>query len=224
MKELQWRENYKFMLQIAGIPLTNMILINYASLTRPPFLFADYEEMSRHFKNLYFKVCQIPFDDGQNDHQAAVVKFIRDCANDNNPRNKKGRTPLHIAAERGNQLTVLLILLYVKDKNPANINGMTPLHYAARPGHLEIVKLLLEHAEDKNPADINGWTPLYWAAKKGDLEIVKLLLEHSKDKNPAAKNGQTPLHWAAEYGHLEIVKLLLKHANVQTISTRLPST
>jgi hypothetical protein len=40
------------------------------------FCLADYEEMRRHFKNLYFKVCQIPFASGQNDHQEAVVKFI----------------------------------------------------------------------------------------------------------------------------------------------------
>jgi ankyrin repeat protein len=169
-------------------------------------LFADYEEMSRHFKNLYFKVCQIPFVRFQNDHQTTVVNFIRDYANDNNPTNSYGWTPLHTAAHYGDQLTVLLILQYAKDKNPADNDGRTPLHLAARYGQLEIVKLLLVHAKDKNPASNYGRTPLHWAAEYGELEIVKLLLEHAQDKNPAAKDGTTPLHLAA--GNVEIVKLI----------------
>jgi ankyrin repeat protein len=181
-------------------------------LTRP-FLFADYEEMSRHFKNLYFKVCQIPFRHGQNDHQTTVVNFIRDYANDNNPTDyRTGETPLHTAAYRNDQLTVLLILQYAKDKNPAAKDGETPLHWAAGPGRLETVKLLLEYAKDKNPVTKDGWTALHSAARYGQLETVKLLLEHAKDKNPAAKDGRTPLHWAAQEGELEIVKLLLEHA------------
>jgi inorganic pyrophosphatase len=77
-------------------------------------LFADYEEMSIHFKNIYFKVCQIPFVDGQNDHHTTVVNFIRDYANDNNPAYDYGWTPLHTNAQDGDQLTVLLILQYAK--------------------------------------------------------------------------------------------------------------
>jgi hypothetical protein len=73
-------------------------------LTRP-FLFADYEEMSSHFKNLYFKVCQIPFAARQIDHHTTVVKFILDYANDNNPTDQYGYTRLHTAAQDGDQLT-----------------------------------------------------------------------------------------------------------------------
>jgi hypothetical protein len=177
-----------------------------------PFLFADYEEMSRHFRYLYFKVCQIPFATHQNDHQTTVVKFIRDYANDNPPTDYYGRTPLDTAAQYGDQLTVLLILQYAKDKNPAAKNGKTPLHLAVKCRHLKTVKLLLEHAVDKNPADNDGWTPLHSAAEEGHLETVKLLLEHAKYKNPACNDGTTPLHIAAYFGHLETVKLLLEHA------------
>jgi hypothetical protein len=51
--------------------------------------------MRRYFKNLFFKVCQIPFVDGQNDHQKTVVKFIQDYANDNNPTVQDGMAGLH---------------------------------------------------------------------------------------------------------------------------------
>jgi ankyrin repeat protein len=82
----------------------------------------------RHFKNLYFKVCQIPFIDGQNDHRTTVVKFIRDYANDNNPTDNYGQTPLYTAVQVDNRLTVILILQNAKDKNPADKSGQTPLH------------------------------------------------------------------------------------------------
>jgi hypothetical protein len=71
-------------------------------------LFADYDEMRRHFKNLYFKVCQIPLASGHNDHQKTVVKFIKEHANAN------GWTPLHTAVGNSDLLTVLLILQYAK--------------------------------------------------------------------------------------------------------------
>jgi ankyrin repeat protein len=168
-----------------------------ANFNQRLFLVSDYDQMSRHFKHLYIEVCQIPFAAGQNDHQETIVKFILDCANDKNPVDTNGTTPLHIAALNGDRLTVLLILQYFKDKNPAGKNGRTPLHWAARYGCLEIVKLLLEHADEKNPEDKYGGTPLHDAANYGRLEIVKLILEHAKYNNPADNNGWTPLHNAA---------------------------
>jgi hypothetical protein len=56
------------------------------------FLFPDYDKMRRHFKNLYFKVCQIPFDAQK--IRGTVVKFIRYYANHKHPVNWHGFTPL----------------------------------------------------------------------------------------------------------------------------------
>jgi hypothetical protein len=176
-----------------------------------PFLFADYEDMSRHFKNLFFKVCQIPFADGQNDHQKIVVEFIRDYANNNNPADEDGWTALHTAAVVGDRPTVFLILQYANDKNPEDKDGKTPLHQAAIKGDLEIARLLLQHSQDKNPKSKTGVTPLFIAAFKGDLEITRLLLQHIQCKNPEDMYDITALYCAAADGHLEITRLLLQH-------------
>jgi ankyrin repeat protein len=98
--------------------------------------------MSGHFKTLYFKICQIQLATPQYDHQEAVVTFIRDYANDKIPVQDNGETPLHIAANVGDQLKAFLILQYIENKNPVNDkDGWTPLHVAAnkgQPKNLEI--------------------------------------------------------------------------------------
>jgi ankyrin repeat protein len=188
-----------------------------------PLLFADYEEMnelnlSRHFKHLYFKVCQIPFADGQNDHQKTVVKFIQEY--DNHPANEFGETPLHTAAQNGDMLSVLLILQHSQYKNPEAKNGMTPLHSAASRGDLEITQLLLQHCQDKNPENKAGETPLHWAARNGHMKVTRLLLQHSQDKNLEDKVGQTPLHNAALNGDLEVTRLLLQHCQDKNLEDK----
>jgi hypothetical protein len=150
-------------------------------------LFADYEEMnelnlSRHFKHLYFKVCQISFADSQNDHQKTVVKFIQEYAKDNNPADEDGKTPLHTAAQNGDMLSILLILQISQYKNPENKDGQTPLHWAAKHGHLEVTRLLLQHCQDKNPKDKNGLTPFHLAYYEDHLEVTRLLLQHFFEK------------------------------------------
>jgi ankyrin repeat protein len=209
-----------------AISQKKLFLKSVCTTLTKPFLFADSVEMGRAFKKLYLKLCQMPFAFGQNDHQKAVVKFILDYANDDNPIDEDGETPLHTAAQNNDLLSVLLILHhyqdktylqlaaryaympYAKDKNPADKDGITPLHWAARLGYLETVKLLLEYAKDKNPADKDGQTPLHLAAERGHLEIVKLLLEHAKDKNPVDKYSRTPLYIARREGYNDIVKLI----------------
>jgi ankyrin repeat protein len=167
-------------------------------------LFADTQ--SNHFKNLFFKVCQIPFANDQNDHQKTVVKFIQKYDNDNNPADQYGWTPLHTAAHNGDMLSVLLILQISQYKNPENEDG-----------HLEVTRLLLHHCacHDNNPADQYGWTPLHTAAHNGDMLSVLLILQISQYKNPENEDGVTPLHWAAENGHLEVTRLLLHHCACQ---------
>ena len=51
---------------------------------------------------------------------------------DKNPRDKKGNTPLHEAAENGHLDVCKLIMDNISDKNPTNRYGDTPLHGAAQ--------------------------------------------------------------------------------------------
>ena len=64
-----------------------------------------------------------------------------------NPRNSRGETPLHYAAENGHFEVCKLIIEWVDDKSPRNDNGITPLQKAKSKGHLEIYRFIMEKIE-----------------------------------------------------------------------------
>ena len=85
-----------------------------------------------------------------------------------------GRTPLHIAATRGEFTKCKSIIENVDNKNPADKYGYTPLHSAAMNGHLDICQLIIESVEDKNPVSNDGQTPRDLAIKWGRIYVVQL--------------------------------------------------
>ena len=93
---------------------------------------------------------------------------------DKNPKNKDGRTPLHVAAAFGQTQIYDFIIKHVKDKNPSANNGDTPLHIAAREGHVDVCKLIIANVVDRAPLNSNGESPL-WAATTSSCK--KLLSE-----------------------------------------------
>ena len=52
-------------------------------------------------------------------------------ANDKNPANVQGTTPLHEAAKEGKLEVVKYITDQIDEKNPISTDGFTPLHGAA---------------------------------------------------------------------------------------------
>lgn len=96
-------------------------------------------------------------------------------------RDGNGRTLLSLAAEKGYENIVRLLL-----KNLATVDLMdretdrTPLSWAAEKGHQEIARLLLDFGADVGLKDCHGQTPLSWAAKTDNRNIVALLQEASE--------------------------------------------
>lgn len=140
-----------------------------------------------------------------------IVKFVLD----KNPDLKfVNRTPIHLAAFKGNLGILEFLGFKLTNPNPPDQNGQTPFHCAALKGHLDIVKYYLDTLEDKNPRilkldQFKGRTPLHFAAQNGHLHICEEIWIHLEDKNPPDQFGYTPLHLAANNGHLEIVKRIL---------------
>ncbi|KAF9630245.1 ankyrin repeat containing protein [Lasiodiplodia theobromae] len=90
----------------------------------------------------------------------------------------KWTTALHIAAERGHEKTVRLLL---GPQGGANVNekdsrGSTALHVAAANGDEAMVRLLLDCNADVHAADEQGWSALHRAAERGDEGVLLLLL------------------------------------------------
>ena len=130
-----------------------------------------------------------------------------------------GRTPLHIAAAKGN----LNIVGFFIHKSACNFSAVdyrkrTPLHWAAANGKAICVKLLCEFGSKIDPQDEFGATPLHYAIKNNHINCVHILLKKGALVNSMDCNGRHPLIWAAIEGHLEAAKHLVgAHADVKHV-------
>ena len=110
-----------------------------------------------------------------------------------------GRTALHIAAERRDN--VWLVFLANKGANPniADNHGLTPLMLASQLGFFEGVQTLITagaHVDDANQA---GETPLISAVHRRDTQMMRVLLLAGADPDRADNSGRT----AREYAELD---------------------
>ena len=82
-------------------------------------------------------------------------------------RDKNGRTPLAVAAYKGNADAVKLLWSRQADVNSHDKKGRTPLHDACRNDHCESAETLIDLCGcDLTPADYFGRTPFHIAAYK----------------------------------------------------------
>ncbi|WP_264723580.1 ankyrin repeat domain-containing protein [Wolbachia endosymbiont (group A) of Cheilosia soror] len=134
-----------------------------------------------------------------------------------NTRSDDKKTPLHYAAQSGNEQVVKLLIEKKANVDTRDRVDNRPLHIAAKNGYLGIVKVLL----DTNKVNVNAetspkykFTPLHFAARNGHLEIVNALLDKGAEVHAETKYKYTPLHLAAENGHFGVVSELLKNDKV----------
>ena len=141
---------------------------------------------------------------------ALLVPFqmILERANNKNPKDLEGKTPLHAAANWGNYDAFESIFEIIDDKNPKDSEGDTPLHIAAMEGHLQICKLIITNVSDKNPKNNLKITPLHDAAERNQHEVCKLITKNIKDIHEKNHDGKTPYDMAKEKGNHDIMELL----------------
>lgn len=137
----------------------------------------------------------------------------------------ESRTPLMVAAQKGNIEVMRCLLDRNADPNVWDNRRQTALSLAILCGSLEAVRLLTETIIDPNPEkegvwrskyrvlcnlrDDEGFTPLSHAVRKGDLDIIKRLvglpqtlvcIQDCRDR--------TPLHIAVEDKRADIIAIL----------------
>ena len=131
-------------------------------------------------------------------------------------------TPLLLAATKGLQRSIKLLLERGADANTKCENEFTPLGTALAQYHEEVAALLIEHGADVNAlglekkvgGDTVSSTPLQLAAMAGFSKLVKLLIEHGADVNTKCESkGKifTPLGTALGHCHEEVSALLMEH-------------
>ncbi|EQL03178.1 pfs, ankyrin repeats & 6-phosphofructo-2-kinase [Ophiocordyceps sinensis CO18] len=134
---------------------------------------------------------------------------------------RKGRTPLHWAAQAGHVSIVQMLMASGQvDSDRQDSQGTTPLWDALYQGHLSVVEELLAAGIDIESRQKDGQTPLTWAAQKGHLEMMKKLLDHGADVHQKGDRERTAIHWASAGGHTPCLQLLLEHGSSMYESDR----
>jgi ankyrin repeat protein len=159
---------------------------------------------------------------------AAVVTALLRAGASIDKTESTGRTPLHMAAHRGHEAVVVLLLQAGADVNKATANtsivvSCTALSLAGGGGHVAVVALLLQAGALVDKADDYGATPLSTAAGCGHVAVVDLLLQAGACVNSADKDGSTPLMFAAQEGHEAVVAALLRAWPVVDMAKGQPS-
>jgi cytohesin len=136
---------------------------------------------------------------------------------DPNARDEEGRSPLHLAAERGHLEAIDALVDAGADLEAAETAapGWRPLHRACLPspvraqGDPPTIARLLARGADALAANTRGVTALHLVVPWGEAELVEALLEAGAVAGAADANGVTPLHAACRRGSLPLTEGLL---------------
>ena len=139
--------------------------------------------------------------------------MVKKCSSTIDQEDDLGWTPLHVAAQLGNEKYVKLLL--ENGNSPAykkNKEGLSALHIADKNGNVNVMKELITTCPDiYELLDLKGQTALHVAAESGEKEVVEFFLKRPEFEsliNKQDKEGNTPMHLAANNGHIELACLL----------------
>ncbi|XP_073323352.1 uncharacterized protein ankdd1b [Pagrus major] len=124
--------------------------------------------------------------------------------------NKRGDTPLHLAARNNHLDAVQLLLQSLDTRDEVNMDGETALYQAADKGQEGCVLVLLEAGCDPNILTTAKCSALHPVSEKGDTSLVKLLLEYEAHTDFKNQQQEAPLHLAVKSSHIPVIHSLLK--------------
>ncbi|KFO61670.1 Ankyrin repeat and protein kinase domain-containing protein 1, partial [Corvus brachyrhynchos] len=149
-----------------------------------------------------------------------ICSILIEHGADVNAPDEDGWTPLHFAAQHGDDRTVRLLLgahaRRQADSNMQEADGKTALHVAACFGDVGRVKLLAGQGADLERKQKNLRTPLHVAVERGKFRVVHYLLKNGISVNSLDQNHYSALHLAVVRGKYLICEKLIKYgANVE---------
>ena len=137
-------------------------------------------------------------------------------------RDYSGRTPLHVAVQKGHYRIAMLLLMKDSKLVHETCNHMqsfheniTPITWKSKDGmefdiDMRSPKLRFEEViEYENDICHCGYTPLHMAARYGHVDLLILLFRAGAKVDAQDCLGATPLHVAACHNHNEFISLLL---------------
>ena len=131
-----------------------------------------------------------------------------------------GATPLALAAARGSENTVALLIERGASPLVADKSGVLPIHHAASEGHPAVIRALSTWSggADGGSSDVRAMldaqsgsgAPLHWAAGSRKSPCVATLIECGADVDAKNGSGLTPVLLAAAASDGASVALLAR--------------
>lgn len=124
-------------------------------------------------------------------------------------------SPLHVAARKGYDGIVRILLQHNVDCEEKDSDGLAPLIHAVIGGHETVVRSLLSHgARICNGDGQQCSSALHLAALHGHGNLLRILSDHClRERSPidcSDELGRTPLHVAVDIGFEMGVLILLQ--------------
>ncbi|XP_072498919.1 ankyrin repeat domain-containing protein 6 isoform X2 [Notamacropus eugenii] len=122
---------------------------------------------------------------------------------------KHGRTPLHLAANKGHLPVVQILLKAGCDLDVQDDGDQTALHRATVVGNTEVIAALIQEGCALDRQDKDGNTALHEASWHGFSQSAKLLVKAGANVLAKNKAGNTALHLACQNSHSQSARVLL---------------
>ena len=132
--------------------------------------------------------------------------------------NGDGRSPLHIAAVRGNTAIVKHLIKHKCELDTIDKFNFSPFSLACLRGHFSIVKHFMDNSSPGTDLNLNDG--LLRSAECGHLEVIEYLLSHNADVNTLNSLGESPLSIASRGQYISVQLLLQNGAKLNVVDKR----
>ncbi|MCL7040459.1 hypothetical protein MKW94_028362, partial [Papaver nudicaule] len=138
---------------------------------------------------------------------AAFLDELLKAKFDPDTGDSEGRTPLHIAASKGHEDCVLVLLKHACNVHAQDKYGNTPTWDAISNKHHPIFRILYHCSSISNSSTAGDLLCL--AAKRNDLSTMKELLTHGLNVDSKNRQHFTAIQIAMMEKHVDMINLLL---------------